>query len=50
VFKALDRLGDNTPWRFSRLIDTDIEIPDPSTSGLPLITTAAELERLTREP
>lgn len=49
VFLALDRLGDSTPWKFSRLFNTDTEILAPSTSGLPLVTTAAELGRLTRE-
>jgi hypothetical protein len=49
VFAALDRLGDDTPWRFSRLFGSETRTPDPSTSDLPLIATAAELERLTRE-
>lgn len=49
VLAALKRLGDTRPWRFSRPFDSDFEIPDPSTSGLPLVATAAELERLTRE-
>jgi len=49
VFLALDRLGDSSPWKFSRLFNADTEMPDPSTSGLPLVATAAELERLTRE-
>ncbi|MGH3717425.1 MAG: hypothetical protein ACRDRI_01015 [Pseudonocardiaceae bacterium] len=31
------------------MFNTDTGIPDPSISGLPLVTTAAELERLTRE-
>jgi hypothetical protein len=49
VFMALDRLGDSRPWKFSQLFNADTEILDPSTSGLPLIATAAELERLARE-
>ncbi len=49
VVAALDRLGDDSPWRFSRLFDPATITPEPSTSGLPLIATAAELERLTRE-
>jgi hypothetical protein len=49
VFLALDRLGDSTPWKFSRLFNAETEMPDPSISGLPLVATAAELERLTRE-
>jgi hypothetical protein len=49
VFAALDHLGDDRPWKFSRPFDADTEVPDPSTSGLPLLATAAELERLTRE-
>jgi hypothetical protein len=49
VFMALDRLGDDSPWKFSRLFDADTKMPDPSTSGLPLVTTCADLERLTRE-
>lgn len=49
ILAALDRLGDDSPWRFSRLFDPTTKTPEPSTSGLPLVTTAAELERLTRE-
>jgi len=49
VVAALDRLGDDSPWRFSRLFDPAAKTPEPSTSGLPLVATAAELERLTRE-
>lgn len=49
VFVALDRLGDDGPWKFSRLFNTDTEMPDARISGLPLVATATELERLTRE-
>ena len=48
VLAALDRLGDDSPWRFSRLFDPATKPPEPST-GVPLVATAAELERLTRE-
>jgi hypothetical protein len=49
IIAALDRLGDDSPWRFSRLFDPATETPEQLTSGLPLVATAAELERLTRE-
>ncbi len=51
VLIALNRLGDDRTWKFSRLFDTDTEVPvpDSDTSGMPLLATAAELERLTRE-
>ncbi|MEU9890346.1 hypothetical protein [Sphaerisporangium sp. NPDC051011] len=49
VFVALDRLGNDDPWKFSQLFDTDAEVSDLGASGLPLIGVAAELERLTRE-
>lgn len=50
VFAALDRLGDDSPWKFSRLFDANTQMPGSSSnSGPPLVTTAAELERLTRE-
>lgn len=49
VFKALDRLGDDSSWKFFRFSNEDIELPDPSASDLPLVATAAELERLARE-
>lgn len=48
VFAALDRLGDGSPWKFSRLSDADTNMPT-STLGLPLVATASELEDLTRE-
>lgn len=49
IFAALDRLGDERPWRFARLhLDTE-ELPDPETTQLPLVATAAELERMVRE-
>ncbi|AHK36006.1 hypothetical protein OPAG_06817 [Rhodococcus opacus PD630] len=49
VFTALDRLGDGSPWKFSRPFDADTNMPDTSTVGLPLVATASELENLTRE-
>jgi hypothetical protein len=49
IIAALDRLGDDSPWRFSRLFDPAKRSPEPSASGLPLVATAVELERLTRE-
>ncbi len=49
VFEALDRLGDDRPWRFSGLFDYFDEGPAETIADLPLVTTAVELERLTRE-
>jgi hypothetical protein len=49
VIAALDRLGDDSPWRFSRLFDLMAEAPEPGTSSVALVTTAAEFERLARE-
>jgi hypothetical protein len=49
VFAALDRLGDDSPWAFSRLRNITEDLPDPESTDLPLIATAAELDRLVRE-
>lgn len=49
VLEGLDRLGGSTSWRFARLTEMVTELPDPTTSGLPLVETAAALEQLTRE-
>lgn len=49
IFSALDRLGDETPWRFLRLFEMDAEPPNPTASGHQLAETAADLERLARE-
>lgn len=50
VLTALDRLGDESPWRFSRLpFDAGTTDPAPSTDGTALVQTAADLERLCRE-
>lgn len=44
VFAALDRLGDDRPWRYVRLpVD-----PDAAVAQQPLAATAANLERLVR--
>jgi hypothetical protein len=49
IFAALDRLGDERPWKFAGLhLDTG-ELPDPETTQLPLVATAADLERMLRE-
>lgn len=49
IFAALDRLGDERPWGFSRLHLDTAELPDPETTQLPLVATAADLERMVRE-
>lgn len=49
VFAALDRLGDETPWRYSRFPDEVAETLDPADPKLPLVSVAARLERLSRE-
>ena len=50
VLTALDRLGDESPWRFSRLpFDAGTTGPAPSADGPTLVRTAADLERLCRE-
>ncbi|RAL31639.1 hypothetical protein CVN56_26065 [Rhodococcus sp. AQ5-07] len=49
VFEALDRLGDDNPWKFSRLFNSETEVPEASALGLPLVVTAINLERLTRQ-
>jgi hypothetical protein len=48
VFAALDRLEDDSPWAFSRLRNITEDVPDPGSTELPLIATAADLERLAR--
>jgi hypothetical protein len=49
IFAALDRLGDERPWRYARLhLDTE-EFPDPETTQPSLVATAADLERIVRE-
>lgn len=47
VYAALDRLGDDRPWRFSRLMGLD-GLPT-SDREAPLIALAVGLERLSRE-
>ncbi len=49
VLTALDRLGQDSPWKFSQPFGPDIQLPDPSASDLPLVETVTELEQLTRE-
>jgi hypothetical protein len=49
VFAALDRLADDSPWAFSRLSKFTKELPEPESTDLPLIATAADLDRLARE-
>ena len=49
IFTALDGLGDKRPWRYARLHVEDEALPDPETTQLPLVVTAADLERLVRE-
>jgi hypothetical protein len=49
VLTALDRLGDDRPWRFSRPFDLDIALPDPDADAPPFAQTALELERVARE-
>ncbi|WP_224404017.1 hypothetical protein [Pseudonocardia sp. ICBG1034] len=49
VFAALDRLGDERPWRFLRLFAEGSEPPPPTASGPRLLDTAAALEKLARE-
>lgn len=47
VLAALDRLGDTSPWAYSRL-SLETLLPD-SAADAALVNTAVELERLTRE-
>ena len=50
VLTALDRLGDERPWQFSRLpFDADTTGPTSSTEEAALVQTAAHLEQLCRE-
>ncbi|GAA1380770.1 hypothetical protein GCM10009613_05620 [Pseudonocardia kongjuensis] len=49
VLAALDRLGDDRPWRFLRLFELSVHPPEPTESHPSLAETAAELETLTRE-
>lgn len=50
VLTALDRLGDERTWRFSRLpFDVGATGPVPDAEGATLVETAADLERLCRE-
>lgn len=50
VLTALDRLGDERSWRFSRLpFDVGTTGPVPDAKGVTLVETACDLERLCRE-
>lgn len=49
VFVALDMLGDNRPWRFSRLQEYASELDAAHSAEVPLVATAITLERLTRQ-
>lgn len=49
VFSALDLLGDDTPWRFSRLQDLARSLQMAADAEVPLIVKAANLETLTRK-
>lgn len=49
IFAALDTLGDERPWRYARLHTHNEALPDPETTQLPLVATAADLERMVRE-
>lgn len=50
VLAALDRLGNDQPWWFSRLpFDLGSTRPVPAAGGATLVETAADLERLCRE-
>lgn len=48
VFAALDRLGEETPWRFLQLFDGD-DLLDRDEASPPLLGNAVELTRLTRD-
>lgn len=48
VLAGLERLGDETPWRFSRLSSVIGEADVSSLSGSGLLDAAASLEQLTR--
>ena len=49
VLTALDRLGDDRPWRFLNPFDLDVALPDPNDDAPPFVQTALELERVARE-
>lgn len=49
VIIALDRLGDDSPWRFSRLFREEPDTVVPSAPNLPLVATATKLEGIARK-
>jgi hypothetical protein len=49
VFAALDMLGDDRPWRFSRLQNFAGNLRSAEDAEVPLVVTAINLERLTRQ-
>lgn len=49
VFAALEGLGNTSPWAYSKLSEYAKELSEPEAKDLPLVRTAAELERLNRQ-
>ncbi len=49
VFAALEGLGNTSRWAYSKLNEYAEKLSEPETKDLPLVRTAAELERLNRE-
>lgn len=49
VFAALEGLGNTSRWAYSKLSEYAEKLSEPEAKDLPLIRTAAELERLNRE-
>lgn len=49
VFAALEGLGNTSRWAYSKLSEYAEKLSEPEAKNLPLVRTAAELERLNRE-
>lgn len=49
VLSALDLLGDDRPWKFSRLEKYADELDAANAAGVPLVVKAVSLERLMRQ-
>lgn len=49
VFSALDMLGDDRPWRFSRLQHLAGNLSAANVAEVPMVVKAVSLERLTRQ-
>ncbi|WP_300400082.1 hypothetical protein [Nocardioides sp.] len=49
VFAALEGLGNTSRWAYSKLSEYAKKLSEPEAKDLPLVRTAAELERLNRE-